>query len=154
VINVTVRLVFFLYTSKREFSQNQRGAYGDNRYIGEQRYPKRWRYSSSTKKILAVILPITGFLVLSGIGTLVFLYYRKFRQEQYRTRRPAGAMRLQDNYASKSFTHDISTRIIHIACKNSPFFLSSRFFSALPQDMPNEKAMFSQYEQTQANNQA
>ncbi|CAF1120611.1 unnamed protein product [Adineta steineri] len=83
----------------QEFSQNQRGAFADNRYIGDQRFPKRSTYSTSTKRLLAVIIPIASFVVLAGIGILVFLYYKKFRKEQYRTRKLSGAIRLEDNYS-------------------------------------------------------
>ncbi len=94
--------IFIDWFFNREFSQNQRGAFGDNSYIGDQRFPKRSNYSSSTKRILAVILPIAGFIVISGIIILVFLYYKKFRKEQNRTGKPAGAIRLEDTYSGKS----------------------------------------------------
>jgi len=70
--------------------------------MGQERFPKRPDYSSSTKKILAIILPIASFIVLTGIIILVFLYYKKFRKEQNRTRKPAGAVRLEDTYSGKS----------------------------------------------------
>ena len=70
----------------------------------DQTFPKRSAYPASTKKILAIMLPIAGVVVLSGVGALIFIFYKKFRQEQYRVRKPAGAMRLQENYSSNYFT--------------------------------------------------
>ena len=69
--------------------------------MNDQRFPRRSAYSSSTKRILAVIIPIASFVVLTGIVILVVLYYKKFRKEQTRTRKPSGAIRLEDNYSSK-----------------------------------------------------
>jgi hypothetical protein len=86
----------------REFSQYQRGAFGGERYFGDQPFQKRSNYPSSTKKILAVMLPIASFIVITGIVALVFIYYKKFRKEQNRTRKPAGSIRLEDNYSSRS----------------------------------------------------
>ncbi|CAF1457409.1 unnamed protein product [Adineta ricciae] len=83
----------------QEFSQYQRGAFSDNHYMNDQRFPRRSVYSSTTKRILAIIIPIASFVVLTGIVILVVLYYKKFRKEQTRTRKPSGAIRLEDNYS-------------------------------------------------------
>jgi uncharacterized protein (UPF0128 family) len=79
--------------------------------MGPQGFPKRSNYPPSTRKILAIILPISAFVVLTGIGVLVFLYYKKFRKEQNRTRRPAGAIRLEDTYSSKSIQNIFPNQI-------------------------------------------
>ncbi|UJR25209.1 hypothetical protein I4U23_006561 [Adineta vaga] len=83
----------------QEFSQSQRGVYNDNRYMNDQRFPRRSTYSTSTKRILTIIIPIVSFIVLTGIISLIVLYYKKFRKEQNRTRKPSGAIRLEDNYS-------------------------------------------------------
>lgn len=101
----------------QEFSQTQRGAFGNQQYTGAQRSPQPPSYSSSTKKVLAIVLPIASFIVLAGIAIVVVLYYKKFRKEQYRTGKPVGAIRLQDNYA------------------------------VVPQDAPVESGTLNQYEQ-------
>ena len=85
----------------REFSENQRGAFADPRAFGGQQFPKRPGHSPSTRRILAIMLPIAGFVVLAGVGVLVFLYYKKFRTEQHRARKLSGAIRLDDTYSSK-----------------------------------------------------
>ena len=63
------------------------------------------------------------------------LYFKKFRKEQYRTGKPVGAIRLQDNYAGKR-RRDSSSE-------------TSMFSSVLvvPQDAPVESATLNQYEQ-------
>jgi hypothetical protein len=96
------RSIDLLFLFNREFHQSQRGGFIDPRFMDQQRFPKRTNYPPSTRKILAIILPISSFVVLTGIGVLVFLYYKKFRNEQNRARRPAGAIRLEDTYSSKS----------------------------------------------------
>ena len=118
-------------STRREFSQTQRGAFGDNRYIGDQRYPRPSTYPSSTKKILAIVLPIVGVLVLGGIGALVFLYYRRFRKEQYRTGKAAGAIRLQDSYSGQS-----------LSSPHGEDIEDQSFRLVLPQDLPMEKPLF------------
>lgn len=87
--------------SDREFSQFQRGAGGNSLYMGDQTFPKRATYPTSTKKMLAIMLPMAGVVVLGGIVALVFIFYKKFRHEQYRIRKLPGTMRLQENYSSK-----------------------------------------------------
>jgi len=94
-------IYLFIYFN-REFSQTQRGGFADPTFISDQRFPKRSDYPPSTKKILAIILPIASFIVLTGIIVLVFLYYKKFRNEQNRSRKPPGSIRLEDNYSGKS----------------------------------------------------
>lgn len=84
----------------REFSQNQRGAFGDHRF-GKTGFPTRTSYSSSTKRILAIISPIAGFIVLAGIITLVVIHYRNLQKEQNRIGKPSGASRLSDSYSGK-----------------------------------------------------
>jgi hypothetical protein len=69
--------------------------------MNDQGYPRPSTYPSSTKKILAIVLPIVGVLVLGGIGAFVFLYYRRFRKEQYRLGKSTGAIRLQDSYSGE-----------------------------------------------------
>lgn len=118
----------FIYFN-REFSQTQRGAFSDNRYMGDQRFPKQAPYPPSTRKILAVIIPIASFIVLTGIIALVFLYYKKFRNEQSRSRRPPGSILLEDTYSSKHFLR-------RIILKMKFFFF---FFLVVPQELPAEK---------------
>lgn len=91
----------------------QRGGFIDPGYVAQQPYPKRANYSPSTKKILAIISPIAAFIVIAGIIAVVFLYYKRFRTEQYRTRIPSGAVRLEDNYSSKSSITDIKKSIFY-----------------------------------------
>jgi hypothetical protein len=122
--------LFSLYFN-REFSQSQRGAYADPRSFEEQRLPKRTNYSSSTKRILYIISPIAGFIVLTGIIILVFLYYKKFRKEQNRTGKPTGAIRLQDDYAGKSIKLKIIIPFLHLV---------------VPQEAPIEKTISNEYE--------
>ena len=86
----------------REFSQTQRGGFADPRMFDQQRYSKPSGYSSSTKKLLAIILPIASLVVLAGVGVLLYLFYKKFRSEQNRARKLSGAIRLEDTYSSKS----------------------------------------------------
>ena len=102
--------------------------------MNDQRFPRRSVYSSSTKRILAVIIPIASFVVLTGIVILVVLYYKKFRKEQTRTRKPSGAIRLEDNYSSKkSFKIQISTDF--------------DFLLVVPQDLPVDKVSYVSDEQ-------
>ncbi|CAF1196750.1 unnamed protein product [Rotaria sordida] len=101
----------------QEFSQSQRGAFSDNRFIDRQGFSTRTDFSPSTKQILAIISPIGSFIVLVGIFTLVILYYKKIRKEQNRIGKLAGAIRLEDNY------------------------------SIVPQEPPMEKSIFPQNEQ-------
>ena len=102
--------------------------------MNPQGYPKRATYSPSTRKILAVILPISGFVVLAGIGALVFLYYKKFRSEQSRSRRLPGAIRLEDTYSSKSMLNTLEN-------------LTSLSRLVVPQEVPIDKTMSYQNEQ-------
>ncbi|CAF3354404.1 unnamed protein product [Rotaria sp. Silwood1] len=101
----------------QEYSQTQRGAFGDHRYIGQRGFSTRTEFLPSTKRILAIISPIGGFIVLTGIISLAVLYYKKIRKEQNSIGKPAGAIRLQDDY------------------------------SAVPQEPPIEKFIFKQNEQ-------
>ena len=85
--------------------------------------------------MLAIVLPIASAIVIAGIAIVVVLYFKKFRKEQYRTGKPVGAMRLQDNYAGKRRRNSTS---------------ETRMFSSLlvvPQDAPVEPATLNQYEQ-------
>lgn len=114
----------------REFSQTQRGGFVDPRMYDQQRYSKPSGYPSSTKKLLAIILPIASFVVLAGVGVLLYVFYKKFRSEQSRARKLAGTIRLEDTYSSKSTN-------IHLFLLN--------FFSILvvPQEPPIERDGFS-----------
>jgi hypothetical protein len=94
-------IYLFIYFN-REFGETRRGYFADHVFIDDQRFRKQSNYPLSTKKILTIILPVAGFIVLTGIIVLVFLYYKKFRKEQNRTRKPAGAIRLEDNYSGKN----------------------------------------------------
>ena len=87
--------------SYREFSQSQRGASADPRMFNQQFYRKKSEYPAATKKLLAIIIPIISLVVLTGIGVLAFLYYKRFRNEQNRARKLSGTIRLEDTYSSK-----------------------------------------------------
>lgn len=102
--------VFFTYY--REFRESQRGGFAENHLYNDQRNSKLVPYSNSTKKILAIVLPIVSVIILSGVGVLVFLYYKKFRQAQYRVGKPTGATRFDENYTGK---------IMHFAMTNQLF---------------------------------
>ncbi|CAM2697108.1 unnamed protein product [Rotaria socialis] len=98
----------------QEFSQTQRGAFADHRSTDRHGFPTRTEYSPATKRILRIISPIASFIVLIGLVIFVFLYYKKFRKEQNRIRKPAGATRLDDDYSvvpqEPSVEQSISTR--------------------------------------------
>lgn len=83
----------------QEFSYTQRGGHYDTSYIGDQRFPKLGTYSTFTKKTLPIIGPIFGVVILAGIVAVVYFYYRRIRKDQNRARKPAGAVRLDDNYS-------------------------------------------------------
>jgi hypothetical protein len=102
--------------------------------MNQQPYPKRLTYPPSTRKILAIIIPISSFVVLVGIGAVVFLYYKKFRSEQSRSRRPAGAIRLEDTYSSK-FIQNIFENLTSFSCL------------VVPQEVPIDKTVSYQDEQ-------
>lgn len=78
--------------------------------MGDRRFPKQADYPPATRKILAVMIPIASFIVLSGIIAVVFLYYKKFRNAQNRSRKPAGSIRLEENYSGKNLLRKIILR--------------------------------------------
>lgn len=93
----------------------------------QQLYAKKPDYPASTKKLLAIIIPIISLVVLAGIGVFIFFYYKRFRNEQTRARKLSGTIRLDDTYSSKfTQTNDLSSQ-------------SSLFFLVIPQEPPIER---------------
>ncbi|UJR23681.1 hypothetical protein I4U23_026664 [Adineta vaga] len=73
----------------QEFNQEQSGGYGNNVFNDRQRHSKTLHYSPATKRTVSVVVPIACVLAVAGALIIVFLYYKKLRNEQTRDDKPS-----------------------------------------------------------------
>ncbi|CAF3263362.1 unnamed protein product [Rotaria socialis] len=85
--------------NQQEFhqNQNQNQEYGYSNNHGKNRHSN---HSHTTRRILAVVLPIVGILVVAAVAIIVFLYYKKLRNTQNKQSKSSGVNKLGDNYSA------------------------------------------------------
>ncbi|CAF1543480.1 unnamed protein product [Rotaria magnacalcarata] len=86
--------------NEQEFYQNQNQEYDYNNNHGKNRHPHHLHHSNTTRRILAVVLPIVGILVVAAVAIIVILYYKKLRNTQNNQSKSSGVNKLSDNYSA------------------------------------------------------
>ena len=81
----------------REFYFQSRPSYGAG-----QVNARNGQYLPSKNRAVAIVVPIVGTLVVAGALIIVFMYYKKLRNEQQKSSKPLVPPRSHENYSGKS----------------------------------------------------